>query len=64
MPSAIKRVLAYTAVMGACIVVALFATETRTAFVAVLATGFVFGLLAELVFWMHIFRVTWSRRHR
>lgn len=64
MPSAIKRVLAYTAIMAACVAVALFTTETRAAFIAVFATGLAFGVLAECLFWLHIFRVAWKRRHR
>lgn len=64
MASAIKRVLAYMAVMAACFAIALFTTETRAAFIAVFATGLAFGLVAELLFWIHIVRLTWSRRRQ
>ena len=64
MHSAIRRVLVYMAIMAGCIAVAVWTTETRTAFIAIFATGLVFGVAAELLFWLHIFRVTRHRSHR
>ena len=62
MPNAIKRVLVYMSIMAVAIVIALFFTETQTAFVTVFAIGLAFGIVAEILFWIHIFRVAWKRR--
>lgn len=62
MHSTIKRVLAYMAVMAACIVIAINFTETQTQFVAVFGVGLAFGIVAEILFWIHVVRVAWRRR--
>lgn len=56
-----KRVIFYLVLAIACVCVAVLFTESRTAFVAALAVGLLFGITADLLFLHHLFRV-WSDR--
>jgi hypothetical protein len=62
MHKAIKRVLLYMLIMGTCTVIAINFTETRNQFIAVFGFGLVFGITAEILFWVHIVRVALNRR--
>ena len=62
-PGPIKRVLCYMAVMAALLSIGLYFTDSQTAFVVLFAIGLGFGLVAELLFWIHVFSVAWNR-HR
>jgi len=62
MHKAIKRVLLYTLIMGTCTFIAINFTETRNQFIAVFGFGLVFGVMAEILFWVHIVRVALNRR--
>lgn len=62
MHSAIKRVLVYTALAAVFYAIAIFFVDSRTAFIAVFSMGLLLGLTAELIFWIHLFRLARKRR--
>ena len=61
MPKRIKRVVSYAVLSIGCLAVALLFTESRTAFVAVFLLGLAIGLIAEILFWYQLYRVSTKR---
>jgi site-specific recombinase len=60
--SAIKRVLVYLALSAIFYAIAIFFVDGRTAFVTVFVLGLLLGLTAEVIFWLHLFRVFRKRQ--
>lgn len=62
MHSAIKRVLVYLALSAVFYAIAIFFVDSRAAFITVFVLGLVLGLTAELIFWVHLFRLSRKRQ--
>ena len=64
MHDAIKRVILYLLLTAVCLGIAIYWTESRTAFIGVFAIGLVLGVTAELMFWWHVLRLPFKGRRR
>ena len=64
MPAAIKRVLAYAIVAAICYTVAVFFVESRATFIVVFFTGFVIGMIADVLLLTHLIRLPFTRHRR
>jgi len=62
MHSTIKRVLIYLALSAIVYAIAIFFVDNQAAIIIIFVLGLVLGLTAELIFWLHLFRLSQKRQ--